>query len=59
MLLARESIDVDKANVQGGTPVFAAAAAGHLEVVRLLADKGANLDLATTRWWKITKQLIT
>ena len=58
MLLARESIDVDKANVQGGTPVFAAAAAGHLEVVRLLADKGANLDLATTRWWKITKQLI-
>ena len=32
----------------GGTPLCAAAQAGHLEIVRLLIEKGADVDLRDT-----------
>jgi len=32
------------------TPLHQAAAAGHLEVVRLLVERGARLDLKDTHW---------
>lgn len=39
------------ADKYGWTPVYAAASKGHLEVVRLLVDQGANIDAATNAGW--------
>ena len=47
ILLGHEGTEVDKANPGSAcTPAYVAAQNGHLEVVRVLADNGANLDLA-------------
>ena len=41
-LLRRKGCSVESVGVYGRTPILAAAAAGHLEVVRYLVDNGAN-----------------
>jgi ankyrin repeat protein len=47
---------IDKKDQNGWTPLHEGARAGHVEVVELLAGKGANVnrrthDGETTLWW--------
>ena len=51
MLLGHEGVEVDKVNGGSGAwPLYLAAQEGHHEIVGMLADKGANLDLAKEDW---------
>ncbi len=43
-LLAAEDIDTDSGDVQGRTPLFAAACNGRLSAIKLLLDLGADPD---------------
>ena len=42
---------LDMADQDGLTPIMAAAAKDHLNIVRLLFDKGANIELVDRRDW--------
>ena len=44
LLLRADGCDADLPTARGSTPILAASRAGHLEVVRRLADARANLD---------------
>jgi ankyrin repeat protein len=46
--LADKKVDVDELNQAGVTPLMLAAQEGHLEVVRLLLNHGATIDLQTS-----------
>ena len=45
-LLASSGADLDKPNSQGATPAFYAAMDGHLDVLAVLRDAGADLTAA-------------
>jgi ankyrin repeat protein len=45
-LLIEKSVDVNKADNNGDTPLYWAALRGHLEVVKLLIENNANISLA-------------
>ena len=41
------SVTFDGETIEGAPPLWCAAAAGHLEIVKLLTDKGANVNSTT------------
>ena len=43
ILLLNEGADIDERNVDGWTALFAAASNGHVEIVRLLLDRGSKI----------------
>ena len=44
-ILSNVLVKIDEENQQGETPLIKAAKTGHKEVVKLLLEKGATLDL--------------
>ncbi|KAH0536387.1 hypothetical protein FGG08_006737 [Glutinoglossum americanum] len=50
LLLARDDVDFEATDVDGGTPLSWAAFAGQLAVVELLLQKGANPNIKDRKW---------
>ena len=46
--LLNEGADIDSRSRYGATPLFFAADRGHLDLVRLLVERGAELDIEDT-----------
>ncbi len=43
--ILESKVDINVSDANGITPLIAASAAGHLEIVELLVSKGANVEL--------------
>lgn len=52
MLLGIGGIDVEKWSFYGGRPLFLAVKKGYVDIVRLLLEKGANIEAKD--WWEST-----
>ena len=51
ILLEEESIEIDKKNLYGQTALFGACDGGHVNVVRMLLDAGADMSLEDDDGW--------
>ena len=50
-LIRSQNVNVNKADINGSTPLFMAAQNGHLEVLKLLIEQEASIDqIDTDRW---------